>query len=380
MPRVLHVTASRHWRGAHQQMLYLTRGLVLRGCQTAVVMQPGAAGAERFEAAGVGVHAVAMRGGLDLGAALRIARLARRGAYSVLHAHGVRAHHLAALASLAMAANCRVIVHRRTDAIPGRPNMLMRLVGRRLGADAFIAVSNQVKKRLVASGVPEWRVFVVRSATDARRFAETRPDLGLRRSMGIPDGAFVIGNIAPLVPAKDHRTLLDAARSVRDRLPETWVIIAGDGPLRESLVARAGRLHMADRLVLTGFRWDTAQLVSAFDVFALSSIDEGIPGTLLDVAAGGCPIVATDAGGVREAVLPERTGILVPTRSPRSLAQAILRVARDPREARAMARAGVERAIRDFTPEALTEHTLRVYRRALAREVRADMQAGYLDD
>lgn len=380
VPRVLHLSDSRHWRGAHRQMLHLAEGLCRRGYQTAAILQPGAAGIERFRDRNVPVQAVRMGGRLDLGAALRIARLARRGAFNVLHAHTARSQYLAVLASGLMAANCRVVVHRRPDGLPGGGRPAAVLAGHRLGVDAFIAVSNQVKERLVASGVPEWRVFVVRSAADGLCIADTQPDAGLRKSMGIPDGAFVIGNIAPLVPAKDHRTLLDAARAVRDHIAETWVVIVGDGPLQDSLRAKAERLHMADRLILTGFRWDTAQIIRMFDVLALSSVEEGLSGTLLEVAAGGCPIVATDAGGVREAVLPECTGIVVPVRSPRSLAQAILRVARNPAEASAMARAGVERVRRDFTPDALTERTLDVYRRTLARDMGPDKPVGYVED
>jgi glycosyltransferase involved in cell wall biosynthesis len=223
-------------------------------------------------------------------------------------------------------------------------------------------------------------VFVVHSVTDPERFLNATPDPELRANLGIPEDAFVVGNIAALVGHKDHRTLLEASRIVRDQIPETWVVIVGQGPMRDQVRSKARSLHMDERVILTGFREDIPQFIRMFDVFALSSSEEGLCSTLLEVAAGGCPIVATDAGGVREAVLPEETGIIVPVRSPRALAQGILRLAEHPMEARRFAERGRQRVIEHFNPEVLTRRTLEVYRRVLANDVRPDRPVGFCED
>ena len=226
--------------------------------------------------------------------------------------------------------------------------------------------------------MPEWRVFVVHSVTDPERFVGVPRDPAVRAELGIPADAFVVGNIGALVDHKDHATLLQACRRVRDARPDTWVLIAGEGQLRDAIQAKARALQMDDRLVLAGFRDDVPRIIAAFDVFALSSSAEGMCSTLLEVAAAGCPIVATDAGGVREAVLPDRTGLIVPVRSPGMLSGGILALAGDPERARALARAGRQRVRRAFTPEALTEATLAVYRQLLAGRVSARHPVGYL--
>jgi len=377
-PRVLHVNEQAGWRGGEQQMLYLARGLLREGIETAAVVQRGGLAARKARDAGVPVHEVVMRAEVDLGAALHIAHLARAGRFNILHAHTAHAHTLILLAARLLHCGCRVVVHRRIEFPVGRGALGLSRLKYRLGVDAYVAISNRVKETLMDAGVPEWRSFVVRSVTDADRFARVAPDPALRASLGIPDEALVVGNIGALVGHKDHRTLLEACRIVRDEMPDTWVVIVGEGPLRGAILSKARALHMADRLVLTGFRWDVPRLIRAFDVFALSSSEEGMCSTLLEVAAGGVPIVAADAGGVREAVLPDETGLIVPTRSPRRLAQGILRLAAHPHTARRLARQGRARVLREFTPERLTERTLAVYDRVLRGRVGRRWPVGFL--
>ncbi|MFO8007052.1 MAG: glycosyltransferase [Candidatus Brocadiia bacterium] len=376
-PRVLHVDEQEGWRGGEQQMLYLARGLKQRGYRTAAVVRPDAAGVERLAEAGISTHQMRMKGEADLGAARRIARLARRGEYNILHSHTAHAQMLAQLASRLFWAGAKVVAHRRIEFPVGRGLFGLGRLKYRFGVDAYVAISNRVKQTLLEAGVPEWRVFVVRSVTDPARFTDVDPAPDLRESLGIPEDAFLVGNIAALVGHKDHRTLLEAARRVRDEIPETWLVIVGDGPLRDQILDKANSLHMSERLVMTGYRRDVPELIGLFDVFALSSSEEGLCSTLLEVAAGGCPIVATDAGGVREAVLPVKTGIVVPTRSPRALAEGVLQLARHPEQAQQMAQRGRRRVEEQFNPEALTSQTLEVYRRVLRGEVCPEEPVGF---
>jgi glycosyltransferase involved in cell wall biosynthesis len=379
-PRVLHLNEQRGWRGGEQQMLYLARGLERRSVPTAAVLQQDGMAAPRLREAGLQVHELRMRGEADLGAAFRIARIARAGGHNVLHAHTAHAHTLALLAARLWRAPCRVVAHRRIEFPVGRGLFGLGRLKYRWGTDAYVAISNRVKQTLLEAGVPEWRVFVVRSATDVDRFAHAEPDPDLRSELGVPEEAFLVGNIGALVGHKDHRTLLEACRLVRDTIPGTWVAIVGEGPLRGAVRDKAQALHMADRLVMPGFRRDVPQLIRAFDVFALSSSEEGLCSTLLEVAASGCPIVATDAGGVREAVLPDRTGLIVPTRSPRALAEGIVELAQSPVRARRFVERGRERVREHFSAEALAEHTLRLYRRLLCGEVGPERPVGFLPD
>ena len=380
MPRVLHVDDQHGWRGGEQQMLYLARGLAERGIQTALVVQPHSPADDKAREAGLPVHPVSMRGEADLPAALAIARVARAGGYNILHAHTAHAQSVILMARHIGRARCRLVAHRRIEFPVGRGLLGLGRLKYHLGIDDYVAVSNRVKETLLRAGVPEWRVFPVHTVTSPDRFVGASPEPALRAQLGIPERAFVVGNIAALVAHKDHHTLLEACRLVRDKVPETWLVIVGEGTLRGSILAEAASLRMADRLVMTGFRWDIPQLIRAFDVFALSSTEEGLSGTLLEVAASGCPIVTTDAGGAREAVLPGQTGLVVPVRDPGALAAGLLRLHADPALARAFAAGGVERVLKHFNPCVLVERTLDVYQRVLAGAVGPDHPVGYCED
>lgn len=378
-PRVLHINEQRGWRGGEQQMLYLATGLQKRGLRTGVVLQPESAASRRCAQAGLEVHELKMRAEYDMYAAFKLARIVTRGGYNIIHAHTSHAHMLVLLAARFWRAPARVVVHRRIEFPVGKTLMGLGRLKYTFGVDAYIAISNRVKETLVEAGVPEWRIFPAHSSTDPSRFEDVEPDPRLREELGIPQDAVVIGNIGALVGHKDHDNLMRAARIVRDAIPAAWFVIVGAGPLHAKILERAEALHMADRLTMTGFRHDVPALIKMFDLFALSSSEEGICSTLLDVAVSGCPIVATDAGGVREAVVPEETGIVVPIKKPHALAEGIIKLVRNPDLAKRYAQHGRARMHAHFTADRMTERTLDAYERILAGGVAEDIPIGYLD-
>jgi glycosyltransferase involved in cell wall biosynthesis len=308
-----------------------------------------------------------MRGELDLPTALEIARLAREHGYNILHAHTAQAHSLGSIAANVFCAPAHLVVHRRIEFYPGRG--LLGWPKYHLGVDAYITVSEYLREVMVDAGIEPWRVFTVRSVTDPQRFTEAEPNPGLRAELGIPDDALVVGNVGYLVPHKDHANLLEAIAIVAEDVPNVWAVIVGSGPLRKEIETKARRLGIWNRIVLTGFRTDVAELIKMFDLFALSSSEEGIASVLFEVMACRTPIVSTSPAGVPEAVLDGRTGRLVPTEDPEALARGILELIRNPERARRMAEEAYQRVVSEFNIASLTEKTLEVYRKVLAGEI-----------
>ncbi len=302
-----------------------------------------------------------MRGEIDLPAAYHIARLAREHGFNVVHAHTAHAHSLGSLATNLFMAGARMVAHRRIEFYPGRGVLGLGWLKYHYGVDAYITVSERVRQVMIDAGIPGDSIFTVRSVTDTERFRRTPPNPRLREELGIPEDAFVVGNVAYLVPHKDHKNLLEAAAIVEDRGPEIWIVIVGSGPLRSEIEAKARELGLSDRLILTGFREDVPQLIKMFDLFALSSSEEGICSTLFEVMACKTPIVASAAAGVSEAVLDGETGLLVPIKDPEALAEGMLELINDPQRREEFARAGYERVTNYFTIDQLTEQTLEVY-------------------
>jgi len=161
---------------------------------------------------------------------------------------------------------------------------------------------------------------------------------------------------------RDFGTLLTAFSLVRSEFPGVHLLIVGDGPQRGRVEALVTRLGLADSVRITGFRDDVPALMALADVYVLTSYAwEGFPISTLEAQAAGRPVVVTDAGGSREAVLHEKTGLIVPKRSPRLLADALTRLLRDADLRQRLGEEGRRRAGKEFTRERMVERIGRIY-------------------
>jgi glycosyltransferase involved in cell wall biosynthesis len=129
---------------------------------------------------------------------------------------------------------------------------------------------------------------------------------------GVRDGDEIIAHVGSFTPEKNHLWMLEAFSEIAAHRPHAHLVLFGDGPLRSRVTAEIERRRLEARVHILGSRGDAAALVGGADVFILPSATEGIPGALLEAAAHGVPVVATDVGSVREAMVDGRTGVLVP--------------------------------------------------------------------
>jgi len=156
-----------------------------------------------------------------------------------------------------------------------------------------------------------------------------------------------------------------AARVVRE-VPDARFLIVGDGELRDALDKQIRELGLDRHVRLLGFRPDVLGLMKAFDLFAMSSVTEGLGSAVLEAMACSRAVVGTLAGGLPEAVDDGVTGLLVPPHDEAALASAIIALLRDPARREHFGRAGRARVERDFSVERLVAGTLRVYQARLA--------------
>lgn len=204
------------------------------------------------------------------------------------------------------------------------------------------------------------------------------PSLGrarARQSLGLAESAPVALNVGSLTKQKAQHVLVDAFADVVRRVPGATLLIAGDGPLREKLVARASERGVAAAVRFLGGRTDVPDLMDAADVFVLSSEREGLSVTLLEAMRCGRAAVATRIGGNPEAVADGETGVIVPVGEAAPLADAIATLLADPARRERLGEAGRERWRRCFTAERMVRETEAVYSRIL-RGIRADARSG----
>ena len=234
-------------------------------------------------------------------------------------------------------------------------------------ADRLIAVSAEVKAfHLQKTGVPESKVTVIENGVDVSAFdGYEEKAAAIRREFGVAPGAPVVGIIGRLKPQKDLPTFLRAAAEILRERPDARFLAVGDGPLRAELEEQARSLGLFPALVFTGMRKDVAAILAAIDILALSSLWEGLPVILLEGMAAARPVVSTAVDGITGVVLPNETAFLTPVSAPSELAQACLRLIRDPQLARRMGEAGRRRVLERYSLDVMIDRISALYQELL---------------
>ena len=302
----------------------------------------------------------------DLRALADLTGLLRRRRFDVVHTHTAKAGAVGRIA--ARRAGAARIVHTyhgfpfHEFQSPARRGAYIA-IERRLGriTDVGLCVGTGVAVEAVRRGllVPE-RIRTVGVAVPPAPAACPDTRERARRALGLPSGAVVVGAVGRLAYQKAPEDLLAALRLLAPGVPGLAGVWIGDGELARRVRALAARPGMPP-VVLTGDRADVADLLPAFDVFALPSRYEGLPTAVVEAMACGIPVVATAVNAVGDVVVPGETGLLVPPRRPDRLAAALGYLVDHPGEAARMADAARARLSGRFTMDALRDTLARAY-------------------
>ena len=356
----LHIDTAATWRGGQNQVLLTVLGLRERGERAMLVAHPDG---ELRRRAAEGLELVALAPGheLDLKAAWKLARVIRRVAPAIVHAHDPHGVAMAsmALSMLTSAPAPRLVASRRVDFHLKR-NSFSRWKYRQV--DLFIAASEAIRRILMRDGVPSEQIVTVHEGIDVDRIGRL-PAVNLREAFFLPHNAPVVGNVAALVAHKGHRHLIHAIPLVLREVPDARFVILGEGPLRSELEREVKMLHLEKHVALPGFRDDVLSCIKGFDLFVMSSETEGLGTSLLDAMAAGKATIGTDVGGIPEAIEDRETGMIVPPNDPASLARAIVGLLKDEPLRRRLGQAGLARARRLFSVEQMVEGTMKAYER-----------------
>ena len=259
---------------------------------------------------------------------------------AIIHAH---TGHAAGTAAAAAWLGIPAVSHRRVDF----PVSVLSARFKYSAAKKVICVSSAIAAIMRSAGVPEAKLSVIPDGLpvteeeskwallDARRFSPPSPDEKtsfkkiLASEFNFPLDSILIGNLAALVPHKDHDTLLAAAVIVLLQRPKVKFLIAGRGPEESNLFESIKRMGLLGKVILLGHREDPVPLMKALDIYVQSSWGEGMGSVLIEAAACGVPIAATTAGGIPEVVDDGVTGLLVAPRHPEGMAANLLRLIDD---------------------------------------------------
>jgi glycosyltransferase involved in cell wall biosynthesis len=230
---------------------------------------------------------------------------------------------------------------------------------------AAVVANSQVAAREVVSDdrVDASRVVVIPNAV-LPVVADPAAAARMRRTWGFGERDLVVGCVANYKPGKGLGMLIEIGARIRGQAPDLRYVLVGDGPSRDELAAAISRLALDSVVVLAGRIDDARSLYPAFDIAVQTSTSEGLPNAVLEAAAAGLPIVATDVGGTAEILESAERGVLIRPGDPDGLAGALLRVAGDPALRSALGRAALERSA-DFSTSHLVEATSALYVRLL---------------
>ncbi len=317
-----------------------------------------------FRAAGIPVHTLPKRPGIDATLPPRAAALFARERVDVVHTHNPPPLIYTAAAGRALGAAVIHTKHGEGHMGSRGEKILRRLAAR--AAQVFVAVSDETAAQARAQhDGPLDRLTVVPNGIALDRFG---PDptirAEVRAELGLPDEAWVVGTVGRVDPNKNQSALIRAAAPLLG--PDAHLVIIGDGPAMDELHALASGCAQAAFIHLLGRRTDAPRLYRALDVFALPSLSEGLPLVIPEAMACALPVVSTAVGGIPAVVREGETGHLVEAGDEAALGAALGALASDRDRARALGAAGRERALRQYSAARMCRDYLALYQRALA--------------
>lgn len=314
-------------------------------------------------------HHVLWRKGVELGVLARLYRCFRQEKARIVHTHQFPQLLYSALPARIAGAK---IVHTEHEFYLYRRDPRARWLFRQLMrfCSALTVVGPDVARYYVEElGVPPARIHIVANGVDLDRFNVT--DREATRRLGVSTEDLVFGTVGRLEPEKDHRTLLQAFRALVVRRPAAHLLIVGDGRLRGELESLSRVLGLDRNVTFAGARTDIPAMLAAMDVFVLSSVNEGVPLSVVEAMAAGKPVIATDVGGLRSLVKPSINGLLVPAADPASLEEAMTELAAHPARRQEMGARSRQMASESFSVSTMVKRYQDIYTAALGgRDVR----------
>jgi glycosyltransferase involved in cell wall biosynthesis len=195
--------------------------------------------------------------------------------------------------------------------------------------DHVIAVSDDLYQRARELGVAAARCTLIRNAIDHTRFRRSRCVSDAKQYLGLDTRSILIGSAGRLSKEKGFEDLIRAVDKILESVPQVQLMILGEGQQRSSLQELIDRLGRQGAIHLVGHQADMISWLEAMDVFALSSLREGLPNVLLEAMSMEVPVVATSVAGIPAIIQQDQTGLLVTAGDQNQLASALQRLILD---------------------------------------------------
>jgi glycosyltransferase involved in cell wall biosynthesis len=329
-----------------------------------ILLQEGSF-ADEARKAGLWVEVFTQQSRYDVRILLRISRFLREQSFQILHTHGPRANFFGIFLKARGTFTWVTTVHSDPSldfigvGFSGKVFTSLNLFALRR-ADHYFAITNFFKQKLLSFGITPDRITIVYNGIDYGLPKVT--DFELKQSLNFSPDDFVLLIVGRLHPIKGHRELFEAIAQLPDK-KNVKVLVVGDGPIRSELLAFSKTLGLGESVHFLGHRTDIQELYSISDVGLLTSYSESFPLVMLECANEAKPMIATDVGGVRELLVDDTYGWVIPSRSAVAIRDAIVD-AMESKKSNTLANKGAalrERAMAHFSLQSLADATMNTY-------------------
>lgn len=320
---------------------------------------------DKIRAAGVPVHCIPKKGAIDIAFLHQLIGLLRGGHYDLIHCFSLTAELWVSIAAKFVRPRPALIVSMRDmgHGLTPRQWTIKRALCR--NADAIIANSGRAADRLMHELGGRRRVEMVPNGVEApTRLADDRR-AEVRAALPIPRRDAVVVLFVGRLAAQKNIPLLFEALTRFEPAARPVLLLAGSGPLRAELEAKATALGLAGDAVFIGDRSDIGDVMQAADLVVLPSHDEGMSNVVLEAMAAGCAVIASDVGGNPEVIVDGESGLLFAAGDADALTERLRALILDERRREAIGRNARERIANNYSIPALIERTSAIYRRVL---------------
>lgn len=362
MIRILHLDTEKGWRGGENQIRLLVEGMKeFPEFENHVAALQNSDCLKTFQTI---CKTVMIKSSFSyhLLEAKRLAKYCQENQIHILDAQTGRTHALGLLIKT-IRPSLKLVVHRRVDNIP-KSNFFTKQKYLSNKIDVFIAISTAIKNILIQTGVPENKVKVVKSAVP------NTPYLGLNKQQEkgkwaqkckLDVNKIWLGNASAIAHQKAYDVLLKAVKILKDKSLAFHCLIAGIGSQEIEIKELCQKLQLNDCVTFVGFTNEVSSFLSALDILAVPSNNEGLGTIILEGIHAGCAVVGSEVGGIPEMIIHEKTGLLVPKQSPEILANALTTLIENEKARNLYCQNAFQHVEKEFSVKAMVQGNLKIY-------------------
>lgn len=332
---LLYVFDNMEFGGGERVFAQIINRLSVKKYKIMVACLPTGVFIEKIKGSGAQIKSVDMRNRFNPGVILQLARLMKEERVDIVHSQGARADFFARMAAK-LAGTCNVVSTVPMPVEGFDVNPIRKLIYKAFNrfserfVDRFLVVSDALEKMMIEKHrIDPQRIVKIYNGIEKDEYCISDEEIVRRRSSlrtkaNIGEDVAVIGVIGRLVWQKGFKYFIEAIPEVLKESKEARFLLVGEGELKSELKVKSKKLKLEDKVIFTGFRNDIKDVLASIDIFVIPSLREGLPVVLLEAMAMMKSIVATEIEGIMEVLESGVSGLLVPPRDTKAMAEAII--------------------------------------------------------